>query len=236
MPYHLPPPITSNSYQVLTKGFKKIKHRIPLFCLVIHTIMTSVFFEPTVMSHYPTNQSDIILQLTFDTITHVTYTPTTYRHIFWGYYPILCIFCIIWEYYHYYFTEHFKYPDLSKRYLIFFSVLSSLFSVTAFILATLFYNQGIPISIIFPYKRSHVKVAYYVYMGLLFVFTYVEEHAKLFCNHHKHSGHSIMIPRQASFKFTPHAQITPHTQTNQSDQGNQGNHSNHSNHSDQGNS
>lgn len=99
---------------------------------------------------------------------------TNARSIFWGYYPILCTFVLIWEGISSY--AHFRtvYRGKNRGEMILFAILNSFMSVFAFISLTFFLQDGRPMSCIFAYNRDIAFVVFAMCVASIAILTYFE--------------------------------------------------------------
>ena len=80
--------------------------------------------------------------------------------IFWIYYPSLCVFCILWEFFHA--KNEYKDRKWSKCKKNGLSILSSFISVWIFIATSYFIQDGKPFSILFDYESHIASIIFYM--------------------------------------------------------------------------
>jgi len=145
-----------NTNNKLLNIINSLKNKIPnLFLTIQIFIANSVYKSST--------------QLDVDTL----------KTIFYVYYPILCVFCGLWEYIHSYYNYKKKYPQFNKKKNILFSLLSSFVSIIALVAISFYINNGVPFTLFFEYEHDIGLIVMLFSFCLISLITHLE-HLK--CN------------------------------------------------------
>ena len=179
----IPPP--SFNYKKHTTVLKLMKEKVPLAFLSIHSLISNILYSPkfindtmNTVSFYDNKSSQYIY--------HPEEDIDSLRSVFWVYYPILCSLCFAWEFFHSFHTykiRHTQYQAFTRN---IYAVLSSFISVLTFIFVSYYINNGRPFSRIFDYNYMIATVLFYLWGGILWIYTHVEHivHTKKLRNFH----------------------------------------------------
>ena len=122
--------------------------------------------------------------------------------IFWIYYPSLCVFCILWEFFHA--KKEYKDRKWSKCKKNCLSILSSFISVWIFIATSYFIQDGKPFSILFDYESHIASIIFYMSFLWISIILLIE---------HKTCNKKAVIPGENIQTSTPTPTPTQTQQT-----------------------
>lgn len=126
-----------------------LREKFPLFVLTIHTTITVHLFQPC------TNTNEQKLY-------------------FWIYYPILCLFCFIWEIMHGWVNYTTKYPHGKNKDHIFYTILTGFIGVWSFIVTSYYVNLGLPFKCLFNYDTNLATIIFYSSTLIITLISYTE--------------------------------------------------------------
>jgi hypothetical protein len=128
-----------------------IKRKIPLLTLLIQTMIVNIFFRECI-----SDENQIIG--------------------FWVYFPILCLFCLVWEliYVLIIFSKDYSHKSLNKR--VFFGTITAIISLCTFCTTSYYIEEGRPFSCIFEYNSVVATVLFYSNIVIIIILSLYEHY------------------------------------------------------------
>jgi len=119
-------------------------------------------------------------------ITNIAFNECPYSNIsFFIYFPLLCIFCLIYQGFHSYISYH-KIQDLKKKWLL--VICSSLISLISFFAVSYYVPGGKPFSCFFNYNNIISTIVFYLSFCFVYIYSYIEHHFILNKNNDEEDG------------------------------------------------
>ena len=160
--------MTSN-YEKNTKFIKLMKEKIPVFLIGIQTLISNTLFSKNFLM-----DSHLFIGNNITFGNHLIENKEVLRNVFWIYFPILCILCGFWEFYHAWHIYKLRHKNFDHKKIKNYSIISTFISVITFIIFSYYINDGRPFVIIFKYNYLYASIVFYVWAIILSVYNFIE--------------------------------------------------------------
>ena len=184
-----PPP--SFNYVKHTNVMKLMKEKVPLVFLSLHSLISNILYSPNFVND--TIQTVSLLQnITSPYEYHPEKDRDSLEHIFWVFYPLMCCLCFGWEFFHSFHVYKLRHPHYHTSHRNQYAIWSSVMSVCTFIIGSYYLNNGRPFSRFFKYNYMIATILFYIWTGILWVYTHVEQ--IVHNNNRRRINHSQITP------------------------------------------